>query len=139
MLFRSRAPIYLETTAQFKEAIRPSVKGNPNKYFAQVFQALRMEVNDELGALQDLMHQLPEVMKPGGRVAVITFHSIEDRIVKNFFRRGSDEADDENPFVHNPVTPPFQAITKKPICPSAEEVRANPRSRSAKLRVAEKK
>lgn len=87
----------LQTIDGFKNAIRETVKGNPNKYFAQVFQALRIEVNDELGALKELLQQIPSLLKPGGRVAIITFHSLEDRLVKNFFRRGSFDEPEENP------------------------------------------
>jgi 16S rRNA (cytosine1402-N4)-methyltransferase len=79
----------MKTIDGFKNAIRDVVKGNPNKYFAQVFQALRIEVNDELGALKEMLQQIPSLLKPGGRAAIITFHSLEDRVVKNFFRRGS--------------------------------------------------
>ena len=75
----------LKTIDGFKNALREIVKGNPNKYFAQVFQALRIEVNDELGALKEMLQQIPTLLKPGGRVAIITFHSLEDRLVKNFF------------------------------------------------------
>ncbi|WP_298300151.1 16S rRNA (cytosine(1402)-N(4))-methyltransferase RsmH [Hydrotalea sp.] len=124
------------TTAQCKAALSEIVKGNPNKYFAQVFQALRIEVNDELGALNDLLIQLPNVLKKGGRAAIITFHSLEDRLVKNYFKGTIGE--DENPFVSTPKKQDFKLITKKPIVPSDTELRTNSRSRSAKLRVAEK-
>lgn len=128
----------LKTIANFKQAISPVVKGNPNKYFAQVFQALRIAVNDELGALREMLQQAPTVLKPGGRIAIITFHSLEDRIVKNFFRKGSfEEEEDTNPFGTSPA-PPLKVITKKPILPAENEIKRNPRSRSAKLRVAEK-
>jgi 16S rRNA (cytosine1402-N4)-methyltransferase len=133
---RSTAP--LQTIEGFKTAVHDVVKGNPNKYFAQVFQAMRIEVNDELGALKELLEQLPQVLKEGGRAARISFHSLEDRLVKQFFKKGSFEEIDENPFEMKVVKNPFKLITKKPIEPSAEEVKRNPRSRSAKLRVAEK-
>jgi 16S rRNA (cytosine1402-N4)-methyltransferase len=103
-----------------------------------VFQALRIEVNDELGALKDLLEQLPQVLKTGGRAAIITFHSLEDRLVKQFFKKGTWDAVDENPFEMTTVQNPFRVITKKPVEPTAEEIKQNPRSRSAKLRVAEK-
>ena len=119
--------------------LSPVVKGAPNKYFAQVFQALRMEVNDEMGALKDLLQQSAQVLQTGGRIAIITFHSIEDRLVKNFFRWGSfEEPADENPFETVDKKSGFKIITKKPIVPSAEEMKRNGRSRSAKLRIAEK-
>ena len=116
----------------------PIVKGNPNKYLAQVFQALRIEVNDELGALKELLEQVPQVLKKGGRVAVITFHSIEDRLVKVFFRDNSFELPEENPFENTRRLISLKAINKKPLEASVEEIKRNPRSRSARLRVAEK-
>lgn len=128
----------LKTIDGFKNAIREIVKGNPNKYFAQVFQALRIEVNDELGALKEMLQQIPSLLKPGGRAAIITFHSLEDRLVKNFFRRGSFDEPEENPFVNTETVNELQVITKKPIQASEGEMKQNPRSRSARLRVAEK-
>lgn len=128
----------LQTIAQLKQAIQAVVKGNPNKYFAQVFQALRIEVNDELLVLKELLEQLPEVLKPGGRASIISFHSLEDRLVKNFFKQGSLEEEAYNPFSTGERAKVFKLITKKPIEPSPEEQKQNPRSRSARLRVAEK-
>lgn len=128
----------LRTVDEFKNALRGIVKGNPNKYFAQVFQALRIEVNDELGALKEMLQQVPSLLKPGGRVAIITFHSLEDRLVKNFFRHGTFEQADENPFTINEAVNELKVITKKPITPGEKEKKENPRAASAKLRVAEK-
>jgi 16S rRNA (cytosine1402-N4)-methyltransferase len=128
----------LKTIDGFKNALREIVKGNPNKYFAQVFQALRIEVNDELGALKEMLQQIPSLLKPGGRVAIITFHSLEDRLVKNFFRRGSFDEPEENPFINTETVNELKIITKKPVQPSDTEMKQNPRSRSAKLRVVEK-
>ncbi len=128
----------LKTIDGFKNALREIVKGNPNKYFAQVFQALRIEVNDELGALKEMLEQIPSLLKPGGRVAIITFHSLEDRLVKNFFRRGSFDEPLLNPFINTEEVNELKAITKKPVLPTEEEMKQNPRSRSAKLRVVEK-
>lgn len=133
---RKTAPV--RTVEGFKAALQGIVKGNPNKYFAQVFQALRIEVNDELGALKELLEQLPPVLKKGGRAAIITFHSLEDRLVKVFFKNGTFEAEDQNPFETHIRFNPMKLITKKPVEASAEEQKTNPRSRSAKLRVAEK-
>lgn len=133
-----RSTTSLKTIEGFKNAIRETVKGNPNKYFAQVFQALRIEVNDESGALKEMLQQVPSLLKPGGRVAIITFHSLEDRLVKNFFRRGSFDEPDEHPFINTEPVSELKVITKKPVLPSDEEIKQNPRSRSAKLRVAEK-
>lgn len=126
----------LRTIEGFKQAIRESVKGNPNKYFAQVFQALRIEVNDEIGALKELLLQLSSVIKPGGRAAIITFHSLEDRLVKQFFRSGSFEEKESNPFLVDEPVKEWQLVYKKPVTASDEELKQNPRSRSAKLRVA---
>ncbi len=134
---RTLAPI--RTISEFKSAIQPVVKGNPQKYLAQVFQALRIEVNDELGALRELLEQTAAVLAPQGRVAIITFHSLEDRIVKNFFRTGSFEDTMIDDVYGSRLENPFKLVTKKPITATEKELKENPRSRSAKLRVAEKK
>lgn len=128
----------LQTIESFRVLLQPVVKGNPHKYLAQVFQALRIEVNDEVGALREMLEQLPQVLKSGGRAAIITFHSLEDREVKNFFKHGSFEEEVENPFSTVEKEQLLKVITKKPVAPTAEEVKRNPRSRSAKLRVAER-
>ncbi|MFM9908162.1 MAG: 16S rRNA (cytosine(1402)-N(4))-methyltransferase RsmH [Chitinophagaceae bacterium] len=134
-----RNTVSMKSIANFKEALHAVVKGNPNKYFAQVFQALRIEVNDELGALKELLQQIGIVLKPGGRAAIITFHSLEDRLVKFFFKNGNFEEDEpRDPFGQKIIKLPFTAITKKPIVPSEEELLRNSRSRSAKLRIVEK-
>ena len=129
----------LKTVNQFKQAVNQVVKGNPNKYFAQVFQALRIEVNDEIKALEEMLLQSLAVLKPGGRIAVITFHSLEDRIVKNFFKQGSFDEEPDDDVYGRKKESPFLILTKKPIVAGAEELRNNSRSRSAKLRVASKK
>jgi len=124
----------------FKQTIADLVKGNPNRYFAQVFQALRMEVNDETGSLREMLTESPSLLKTGGRIAVISFHSLEDRLVKQFFKNGRfEEKEDADPFGNSNNFIPLNAITKKPITPSAKELSMNPRARSAKLRIAEKK
>ena len=125
------------TINEFKNAIYPIVKGNPEKYFAQVFQALRIEVNDELNVLKEMLMQSVDVLEEGGRIAVITFHSLEDRIVKNFFRDGTFEEKERDVF-GNSMQSELKIITKKPIIPTVEELKNNPRSRSSKLRIAEK-
>lgn len=138
MIVQVRNSTSLKTIDGFKNAVREIVKGNPNKYFAQVFQALRIEVNDELGALKEMLEQVPSLLKPGGRVAIITFHSLEDRLVKNFFRRGSFDEPEENPFTNNETKSELKIITRKPIMPGDKEMKENSRSRSSKLRIAEK-
>lgn len=133
-----RSTVSLKSIDSFMNALRGVVKGNPKRYFAQVFQALRIEVNDELGALKELLQQIPTLLKPGGRAAIITFHSLEDRLVKIFFRQGTFELVDDNPFVMTEKVSELKMITKKPIEASEKEMTQNPRARSAKLRVAEK-
>lgn len=128
----------LQTIDGFKTAVQSVVKGNPAKYFAQVFQALRIEVNDELGALKEMLEQVPAVLKQGGRVAVITFHSLEDRLVKVFFRDGTFEEKEDHPFESNKKESLLRLINKKPIEADSEETKRNGRARSAKLRVAER-
>ncbi|MCK9403194.1 MAG: 16S rRNA (cytosine(1402)-N(4))-methyltransferase RsmH [Chitinophagaceae bacterium] len=136
-IVHQRKHLQSETIEQFKAMISPVVKGNPNKYLAQVFQALRIEVNDEMGALKDMLRQVAAVLKPGGRVAIITFHSIEDRVVKNFFRQGSFDEIPDNPFMSVAKEEVFKLINKKPVTAGEDELKRNTRSRSAKLRVAE--
>jgi 16S rRNA (cytosine1402-N4)-methyltransferase len=134
-----RRSVSLKTISNFRSALAPVVKGNPNKYFAQVFQALRIEVNDELGALKEMLPQAPGLLTSGGRIAIITFHSLEDRLVKNFFKKGSfEDEDSQDPFGQSASPLLLKVITKKPVTPGEKELQANPRSRSAKLRVAER-
>lgn len=134
----ARRTVPLKTIESFKTALASVVKGNPNKYFAQVFQALRIEVNEELGALKELLEQVPGALKEGGRVAIITFHSLEDRMVKVFFRDNTFEVQDDHPFATTTRTRTLKPVNKKPVEAGPEETKNNPRSRSAKLRVAEK-
>lgn len=132
---RAVAPIL--TTAQLAETLSPLL--NPKslkKDLAQAFQALRIETNDEMHSLRVFLNNSLKVLKPGGRLAVITYHSIEDRLVKNFLRSGNIEGKVEQDF-YGHVLSPWKTITRSPIVPDAEEVERNPRSRSAKLRVAE--
>lgn len=128
----------LQTIEGLRAMLHTVVKGNPHKYLAQVFQALRIEVNEEMLALTEMLQQLPAVLNKGGRAAVITFHSGEDRIVKNFFKHGEEGDEPENPFATNTKEQLMKVITKKPVVPSEEEIKRNPRARSAKLRVAER-
>ncbi len=137
-IVEQRKLVILKTVGDFKQAVAMAVKGNPNKYFAQVFQALRIAVNEEMQSLQELLQQLPSLLKKGGRVAIITFHSLEDRLVKNFFKYGSFELTEADAIYGTRTESPFNILSKKPIVPSEKEVKQNSRSRSAKLRVAEK-
>ncbi|MCR5014144.1 MAG: 16S rRNA (cytosine(1402)-N(4))-methyltransferase RsmH [Bacteroidales bacterium] len=137
VMARDHEPI--ETTTQLKEAIRARLpRGKENKTLAQVFQALRIEVNHEMDALNSFLSQCADVLKPGGRLVVLSYHSLEDRLVKNFIKTGNAEGVEEKDFFGNPLTP-YKIINRKPIVPSDEEVERNSRARSAKLRVAERK
>jgi 16S rRNA (cytosine1402-N4)-methyltransferase len=137
-IVHQRKQLPVQTIGQFKALISAVVKGNPHKYLAQVFQALRMEVNDEMGALTEMLEQVPSILKTDGRIAVITFHSIEDRLVKNFFKQGTFEEVEEHPLLSVEKERILKIVTKKPITAADEELKRNSRSRSAKLRVAER-
>lgn len=128
----------LRTTGDLVALLEPLIRGNRQRYLAQVFQALRIEVNDELGALREFLEQACDVLKSGGRMAIISYHSLEDRLVKNFFKTGDWEGEAHKDFYGNLVRP-LEPVTRRPIVPSPEEVDKNPRARSARLRVAEKK
>jgi len=128
----------INSTATLKEAMATCIdKRTENKYLAQVFQALRIEVNSEMDALKDLLIQAGEVLKPGGRLVVMSYHSLEDRLVKNFFKAGNFEGVVKKDFFGNPMTP-FRLINRKPIVASQDELNENNRARSSKLRIAEK-
>ncbi|MDR3269100.1 MAG: 16S rRNA (cytosine(1402)-N(4))-methyltransferase RsmH [Tannerella sp.] len=129
-----------QTTEDLLVALQPFLSGKEKekKFLAQVFQALRIEVNDEMQALREMLKQALHVLKPGGRLVVITYHSLEDRLVKHFLRTGNVEGQDEQDFFGNRLTP-FLLVNNKVITPAAEEIAQNPRARSAKLRIAEKK
>lgn len=138
-IFHARKEKPLQTVTDLKKAMESCVKrGRENQYYAQVFQALRIEVNKELDVLQELLLQSLEVLKPGGRLVVISYHSLEDRLVKNMMRSGKFEGEVDKDFYGNKLTP-FELITRKPIVPSAKENEENSRARSAKLRICEKK
>ncbi len=127
----------LSTTGELVAAVKPLLKpSQEKKELSMVFQALRIEVNGELDALRKLLNQSIEVLNPGGRLAIITYHSLEDRLVKNFMRTGNVEGRQEKDFFGR-VNTPWRVLTGKVITPSEEEVQRNPRSRSAKLRIAE--
>lgn len=133
---RNLAPI--KTVEALKESLVDMVgEKHQHKFLAQVFQAIRIEVNGELKVIQALLEQTVEVLKVGGRVAFITYHSLEDRMVKNFFKTGSIEGEVKKDFFGNLIRP-LKPINTKPIIPSREEIAINNRARSAKLRIAEK-
>ena len=137
VMARNASPI--ETTGQLKEAVQGRLPhGRENKVLAQIFQALRIEVNHEMEALTSFLGQCADVLKPGGRLVVLSYHSLEDRLVKNFTRTGNAEGKEEKDFFGNLITP-YIIINRKPIVPSEEEIAANSRARSAKLRIAERK
>ena len=128
----------IETVAQLKEVIkRQGPKGKEHKYHAQVFQALRIEVNGELAALQDFLEQTVAVLKPGGRLVVMSYHSLEDRLVKNFMQKGKFRGEVEKDFYGNEIKP-FRVISRKAVTARPDELEVNNRARSAKLRIAER-
>ncbi len=137
-LVRARAQQPIATVSQLLEVVKPFIKpSQEKKELAQLFQALRIEVNHELDVLQRLLEQALDLLKPGGRLAVITYHSLEDRLVKNFIRSGNIEGRIEKDFFGR-VDAPLRAVNNRVIVPDEAEVEANPRSRSAKLRIAER-
>lgn len=128
----------LKTTGALVEVIKKLAPPNKhNKFLAQVFQALRIEVNNEMEVLKAMLEQTAKMLKPGGKLVVISYHSIEDRLVKNFMRAGKFSGEEEKDFFGNSLSP-FKVITRKPIVPTEEEIEINNRARSAKLRIAEK-
>lgn len=133
---RTNKPI--QTVNELKAVLqRFAPRGKENKYFAQVFQALRIEVNEELKALEEFLEQVPEVLVPSGRLVVMAYHSLEDRLVKNFINKGKFQGEVEKDLFGNELKP-LRAITRKPIEADPDEVLRNPRARSAKLRIAER-
>ena len=134
--FREEQPF--ETTGDLIKVLSPLVPPlKQHKFQAQVFQALRIEVNDELGALKELLKQSERILKPGGRLSIISYHSLEDRMVKRFLRAGNFEGEVKKDFYGNPITP-FKLITRSAITATEEEVNQNSRARSARLRIAER-
>lgn len=133
---RQGAPIL--TTEDLTAAVKSFLpKGNENKVLSRIFQAIRIEVNHELEVLESFLNATPSALLPGGRLVIISYHSLEDRLVKNFMRSGNIEGDLKKDFYGNPITP-FELVTRKAIIPSENEIMQNTRARSAKLRIAEK-
>ena len=139
VLIKARTDKPIVTIGDFLEIIKPLFgREREKKELAKVFQALRIEVNQEMEALKEMLYAATEALKPGGRLVVITYHSLEDRMVKNIMKTGNVEGKMEQDFFGN-VQTPFKLINNKVIVAGNEEVKQNPRSRSAKLRIAEKK
>ncbi|MCU0451609.1 MAG: 16S rRNA (cytosine(1402)-N(4))-methyltransferase, partial [Bernardetiaceae bacterium] len=137
-LVSARAKRPIRTVDELKEVLaRFAPKFSEYKYFAQVFQALRIEVNDELKALEEFLTQVPQVLKPGGRLVAMSYHSLEDRLVKNFVQRGKFYGQVEKDLYGNDLKP-LRAVSRGAIEPTAAEIEQNNRARSAKLRIAEK-
>ncbi len=135
---RGRQATPIKTTGELIAVLQPiAPKFKEHKFFAQVFQAIRMEVNNELDVLEKFLLQTAEVLKPGGRLVVMSYHSLEDRLVKNYMKRGNLDGSIEKDFFGN-ILKPFSDVTRKPISPSEEEMELNSRARSAKLRIAER-
>ena len=138
LIVKARAEKMITRSEEFLQVIAPCVpKQKEKKYLAQVYQALRIEVNGELEALEDMLKEAELALRPGGRLVVITYHSLEDRIVKNFLKSGNFEGKVEKDF-YGHVKRNFELVNRKVIVPSEEEIERNPRARSAKLRIAEK-
>lgn len=129
--------INMQTVGAFIAAIESCIKGKRNRYLSQVFQALRMEVNEEIEALKEMLWQSTEVLKPDGRLVVLSYHSLEDRLVKNLIKKGTFEGEPDKD-VYGNFYQPLKAVNRKIILPSQEEIDENPRARSAKLRIAER-
>ena len=128
----------IETTNDLKEAVKNNMPSHKsNRILAQLFQAIRIEVNEEMAALEEMLLQSVEVLKSGGRLSVISYHSLEDRLVKNLIKKGKLDGEMDKDFYGNAQLP-FHAINRKPILPATEEIEQNSRARSAKLRIAEK-
>ena len=137
-IVKARAEKKIITNQDFLDIIKPFFgREKEKKQLAQLYQALRIELNREMDTLKELLLQAKEILKPGGRLVVITYHSLEDRLVKNFFKTGNFEGEVNKDFYGN-VHSPFKLINNKVIVPGQEEIERNPRSRSAKLRIAEK-
>lgn len=139
LIVEARSNGSIDTTEQFKAIIKPCTpKFEENRYLAKVYQAIRIEVNQEMEALKECLTQCVGLLKPKARLVVMSYHSLEDRLVKNLVKTGNVEGKEEKDLVFGKITRYFKSLTSKPIVPDEEEIAANPRARSAKLRVAEK-
>lgn len=137
-IIKAREDQPITTTQQLVDVLKPAlIRGKENKSLSKIFQAIRIEVNQEMSVLESFLEQTVDALKVGGRLVIISYHSLEDRMVKNFMRAGNLNGEVEKDFYGNPQTP-FKLITRKAIQPDNEEINVNPRARSAKLRVAEK-
>mgnify|MGYP005847075087 CR=1 FL=1 len=137
-ILHKRASKPIQTTEDLKNIVVPFAPPNKmSKYLAQVFQAFRLEVNDELGALQAVLMQTKQLIKPGARLVILSYHSLEDRLVKRFMKTGNFEGEPQKDLYGNLIRP-FKPLHNKPIIPTQEEVQVNPRARSAKLRIGER-
>lgn len=140
LITEARKEKRIETVEELKSIVIPCApKFKEHTFYAQLFQAIRIEVNQELQVLEDMLLQAVELLKPKGRLVVMSYHSLEDRIVKNIINKGSVEGELQKDFFGNVIGVPLKAINKKPIEAREEEIKSNTRSRSAKLRIAEKK
>lgn len=136
-IVQSRAGSAIVTTGQLADVAGQCVKGQKMRYLSQLFQALRIEINDEMGALRELLRASYEVLRPGGRIVVISYHSLEDRLVKRYFKSGNFEGEPDTDFFGKRKVM-WEVMTNRPIEANEEEQKLNPRSRSAKLRIGEK-
>jgi 16S rRNA (cytosine1402-N4)-methyltransferase len=137
LIVEARINNLIETTSQFKEIIKPCTpKFEESRYLAKVYQAIRIEVNQEIEALKECLTQCVKLLSPNGRLVIISYHSLEDRLVKNVIKSGNVEGIEEKDVVFGKITKYFKSMTAKPIVPSAEEIEINSRARSAKLRIA---
>lgn len=139
LIVEARKNQVIETTNQLKEVIKPATpKFEESRYLAKVYQAIRIEVNQEMDALKECLTQCVDLLKPGGRLVMMSYHSLEDRLVKNIIKTGNIEGEEVKDIVYGKITRYFKSLTSKPIIPSEKEIIENSRARSAKLRVAER-
>jgi 16S rRNA (cytosine1402-N4)-methyltransferase len=139
LIIEARETGVIKTTTDLKKAIKPCTpKFEENRYLAKVFQAIRMEVNHEMEVLEECLTQCVEVLKPAGRLVIMSYHSLEDRLVKNIMKTGNVKGIEHKDIIYGTSKKIFRLITSKPIVPTDEEIKQNSRARSAKLRVGEK-